>query len=53
MRRLFSCESADGATVMMGGLLESLFLARVNREPSQAAVFSSKAAPKGSQDLGA
>jgi hypothetical protein len=34
------------ATVMMGGLLESLFLARVNREPSKQAVFTASAAPK-------
>ena len=34
------------ATVMMGGLLESLFLARVNREPSKQAVFTAVAAPK-------
>jgi hypothetical protein len=31
---------------MMGGMLESLFLARVNREPNQAAVFTASAAPK-------
>jgi len=34
------------ATVMMGGLLESLFLARVNREPNKQRVFTAKAAPK-------
>jgi hypothetical protein len=34
------------ATVMMGGLLESLFLARVNREPSKQPIFTAKAAPK-------
>jgi hypothetical protein len=32
--------------VMMGGLLESLFLARVNREPNLKAVFTAKACPK-------
>ena len=34
------------ATVMMGGLLESLFLARINREPNKQAIFTAKAAPK-------
>lgn len=34
------------ATVMMGGLLESLFLARVNREPNKQVVFTAVAAPK-------
>lgn len=37
------------ATVMMGGLLESLFLARVNREPNKAAVFTAASAPKDSK----
>jgi hypothetical protein len=37
------------ATVMMGGLLESLFLARVNREPDQRPIFTSNAAPKDSR----
>ncbi len=43
------CLSADAplaATVMMGGLLESLFLARVNREPNKQAVFTARAAPR-------
>jgi hypothetical protein len=34
------------ATVMMGGLLESLFLARINRETNQAPIFTANAAPK-------
>jgi hypothetical protein len=34
------------ATVMMGGLLESLFLARINRERNQAPIFTATAAPK-------
>jgi len=34
------------ATVMMGGLLESLFLARIHREANQAPIFTAKAAPK-------
>jgi hypothetical protein len=37
------------ATVMMGGLLESLFLARVNREANQAPIFAARAAPKDKQ----
>ncbi|MGH6692610.1 MAG: hypothetical protein ACREF4_18230 [Gammaproteobacteria bacterium] len=37
------------ATVMMGGLLESLFLARVNREPNKQPIFTAKAAPKDSK----
>jgi hypothetical protein len=37
------------ATVMMGGLLESLFLARVNREPNQRPIFTANAAPKDSR----
>lgn len=34
------------AIVMMGGLLESLFLARVNREPNPAAIYTARSAPK-------
>src|SRR5882762_2261700 len=34
------------ATVMMGGLLEGLLLARINREPNQQPVFTAKNAPK-------
>jgi hypothetical protein len=51
-RRWSECVACLGAgaplaaTVMMGGMLESLFLARVNRESNQAAIFISKAAPK-------
>lgn len=37
------------ATVMMGGLLESLFLARINREANQAPIFTAQAAPKDKQ----
>ncbi len=37
------------ATVMMGGLLESLFLARINRETNQAPIFTAQAAPKDKQ----
>jgi len=34
------------ATVMMGGLLEGLLLARVNKEPSQQPIFTSAGAPR-------
>ena len=34
------------ATVMMGGLLEGLLLARINREPNQQPVFTAKGAPR-------
>lgn len=34
------------ATVMMGGLLESLLVARINKLPDQPAVFRAKSAPK-------
>lgn len=34
------------ATVMMGGLVEALLLAKVNSQPSLAPVFTSKTAPK-------
>ena len=47
-----ACLSASApmaATVMMGGLLESLFLARVNREANKAPIFKAQAAPKDKQ----
>jgi hypothetical protein len=34
------------ATVMMGGLLEGLLLARINKETNQQPIFTAKAAPK-------
>jgi hypothetical protein len=34
------------ATVMMGGLVEALLLARVNREPNKAPIFTAKTAPR-------
>jgi hypothetical protein len=42
------CIEADvplAATVMMGGLLEALLLARINREKVKTAIFTAKAAP--------
>ena len=47
-----ACLSAGAplaATVMMGGLLEALFLARINALPNQAPVFTAKAAPRDKQ----
>jgi len=44
-----ACMSARAplaATVMMGGLLESLLLARLNCEPNKQAVFTAASAPK-------
>jgi hypothetical protein len=35
-----------GATVMMGGILEGLLLAKINQLPSQGPAFTAKAAPK-------
>ena len=43
------CLAADAplaATVMMGGLLEAILLARINREPNKNTVFTASAAPK-------
>jgi hypothetical protein len=37
------------ATVMMGGLLEALLLARVNLEPNMASIFKASSAPKDNQ----
>lgn len=54
-RRWTECVACLGAgaplaaTVMMGGLLESLFLARVNREVSKQAVFTAASAPRDSR----
>lgn len=43
------CLRADAplaATVMMGGLLEALLLARINRESNKTHIFTAKSAPK-------
>jgi hypothetical protein len=43
------CIAADvplAATVMMGGLLEALLLARINRESNKKPIFTAKTAPK-------
>jgi hypothetical protein len=39
-------KAALAATVMMGGLLEALLLARVNRQADKTALFTAKATPK-------
>ncbi len=48
-RECVSCLTAEAplaATVMMGGLLEALFLGRVNREPNKQLVFTAASAPR-------
>jgi len=48
-RECMSCLAAEAplaATVMMGGLLEALLLARINRETNKAPLFKSAVAPK-------
>jgi hypothetical protein len=48
-----SCISAGAAlaaTVMMGGLLEGLLLARINRETNKAPIFTAAAAPRDRQN---
>jgi len=48
-----ACIAADAplaATVMMGGLLEGLLLARVNRTVNKAPIFTAAAAPKDKQN---
>ncbi len=44
--KCLSAEVPLAATVMMGGLLEALLLARINREPVKKNIFTAKAAPK-------
>jgi hypothetical protein len=44
-----ACNAPLAATVMMGGLLEGLLLARVNRETNKAPIFTAVAAPKDKQ----
>ncbi len=44
-----SCVAADAnlaATVMMGGLLETLLLARINSAPDKSPIFTAKGAPR-------
>lgn len=42
-------QASLAATVMMGGLLEAILLARINRENDKAPIFKAKSAPKDSQ----
>jgi hypothetical protein len=46
VQRCIAVKANLAATVMMGGLLESLLLARINVSPNKAAVFKAKAAPR-------
>jgi len=46
VQRCLNCKSNLAATVMMGGLLESLLLARINSSPDKGAVFKAKSAPR-------
>ncbi len=46
VRRCLASTSNLAATVMMGGLLESLLLARINGSPDKATVFKAKLAPR-------
>jgi len=45
-----SCGAPLAATVMVGGLLEGLLLARINRENNKAPIFTATAAPKDKQN---
>jgi hypothetical protein len=45
VQRCLGCKSNLAATVMMGGLLESLLLARINSSPNKSAVYTAKLAP--------
>ena len=40
------CEAPLAATIMMGGLLETLFLAQVNKTADKSLIFKAKTAPK-------
>lgn len=46
VQRCLVSKSNLAATVMMGGLLESLLLARINSSPDKASVFKAKSAPR-------
>ncbi len=46
VQQCMGCGANLAATVMMGGLLESLLLARINVSGNKPAVFKSKAAPR-------
>ena len=44
--KCLECSAPLAATIMMGGLLEALFLAHVNRVVDKGPIFKAKAAPK-------
>lgn len=46
VQRCLAAKSNLAATVMMGGFLESLLLARINGSPDKPAVFKAKSAPR-------
>ncbi len=46
VQRCITSKANLAATVMMGGLLESLLLARINASPNKPGVFRAKAAPR-------
>src|SRR5579871_3457224 len=46
VQQCMSCKANLAATVMMGGLLESLLLARLNGSPDKQSVFKAKTAPR-------
>jgi hypothetical protein len=46
VQRCIAVKANLAATVMMGGLLESLLLARINVSPNKAAIFKAKGAPR-------
>jgi len=46
VQQCIGCKAPLAATVMMGGLLESLLLARINSSPNKSAVFTAKSAPR-------
>lgn len=46
VQRCISGKANLAATVMMGGLLESLLLARINSSPDKSAIFTAEAAPR-------
>jgi hypothetical protein len=46
VQQCISAQANLAATVMMGGLLESLLLARINLEPNKGQVYTAKSTPK-------
>lgn len=49
VQRCIACSASLSATVMMGGLLESLLLARINSSPAKPSVFTAVGAPRDSK----